>query len=426
MAEEKYNEQDIERVDKLIKENLPKIIDGYTLRQASLNNIGILQYSKPGGYLLQSIIKKQTNIEGYKKDVLYEVVSNTLEEAYLKLKDKLDLNKRVKNDFPRNIVIGFHPNFKVRIEGYDKPIKPFEVYLVLDTNSDAQFFCAVLLEPLHHLPLLITLLNDLKNKIKNKTLLNLSGEGFNYQDFDLPRKIHIYNYDFKSKKEDIRKILKNNRWNVQFKDKYYFKKQENNSNIPQKIILCEGKNVELFNNLMIPEILFSSEHNSGTIFHNIKTKIRYAIRDKDYLITEEINRLQKKFPKYYILKYYCIENYLYHPDNIQELGLSEFYKDQYILNIIEQKNDIIDDVIFDIKTIRKSYKELTENHINTVKDSLKILVRELRSNDFEEFYQHFDMKQKFKRGSIQHLNLNDKKLAKTEWFKNKIMQIINM
>src|SRR5690606_15279902 len=137
------------------------------------------------------------------------------------------------------------------------------------------------------------------------------------------------------------------------------------------------------NNLNIENIMFSMEHNSVSIFQNIKTKKINALRDKDYLLKEEITRLKKVFPKYYILDYYCIENYLYHPDNLEELDLRKFDKSLYIQDITNQKdlNKLL--IISNFKGIRKGYKELTENHIKEVKDYDKEFINDLSSNVFE-------------------------------------------
>ena len=51
---------EIDRVNRLIDENLPKSIDGYTLRRAILpNGAAVIQYSKSGSYLVQSIPKNK-------------------------------------------------------------------------------------------------------------------------------------------------------------------------------------------------------------------------------------------------------------------------------------------------------------------------------------------------------------------------------
>ncbi len=82
---------EIDRVNRLIDENLPKSIDGYTLRRAILNNVAVIQYSKSGSYLVQSIPKTKIEIEDYKKNVLHNVVTNSLEKSYLIIKKKLGL-----------------------------------------------------------------------------------------------------------------------------------------------------------------------------------------------------------------------------------------------------------------------------------------------------------------------------------------------
>jgi len=423
MKEDGNLEKEMERIDQLIDENLPRSIKGFQLRRASTDNYAVLTYSKDGNYLLKFMRPKEYDLEHYSKNVLYDVISDKLENAYLILKDKIDLNNRVLTDFPKYIRLAFNPSFEIKSGENKLPIKRFELYLVLDVNSDSQFFCAVITDP-NDLNLLVPVVNEMKQRIKNKTLINLTGEDYNYFDFNLPKKIHIYNNDFGNNKDSIRQFFKTKGWNVAFKDKYHFKKQDQLDVDSRKIILCEGKNEEIFNDLKLPNILFSSEHNSYSIFQNVKTNEKYAIRDKDYLLRYEVSKLKMKFPKYYILDYYCVENYLYHPENVSDYIGNSFDKDTYIKDIVNQKDIFLDEIISEIKLIRKGYKELSENHINESSDSIKTLIKELRSVDFETFYQHFDMKKKYKRDILNPHNLNEKKLSKTEWFRDKINNII--
>lgn len=300
----------------------------------------------------------------------------------------------------------------------------FEVYLVLDTNSDSQFFCIVSINPQFDSIHILPVINGLKNKIKEKDFIILSGDdgNFEYSSFDLPRIVHLYSYDFKQTKEEIRIFFASKGWKVKLKDKYHFEKEKSESQ--ERIILCEGKNYKILNFIKIPNVVFSEEHNSVSIFQNVKTRVKYCLRDKDYLIDEEIKRLKQIFPKYYILKYYCIENYLYHPDNIEELRLPNFDKNEYVKNLIDYKNSKLFEIISEIKLIRTGYKEITENHINKVKDANTILINELQSNDFDVFYKHLDMKN-YKKDFLQQFHLTSLKLVNTEWFKNQIISIIN-
>lgn len=423
MKENNSIENEEKRVNQLIDENLPPSISGFQLRRFSSDKYAILTYSKDGNYLLKLERQKEYNLEHYAANVLYDVVSDTLEKACYILKDKIALNNRVVIDFPKNIRLGFTPTFELKSVEKKLPIKKFELYLVLDVNSDSQFFCAVIQDP-NDLSLLVPVVNQMKQLIKNKTFINLTGEDYNYHDFNLPKKIHIYNNDFGKNKESIRQFFIKNGWNVAFKDEYHFKKQDKMDLDSRKIILCEGKNEEIFNDLKLPNILFSSEHNSYSIFQNVKTKKKYAIRDKDYLLSDEVSKLKNKFSKYYILNYYCIENYLYHPDNVNEYIGNTFDKESYIKDIIIQKDNAIDEIKSEFTLIRTNYKELSENHIKKSNDPINTLINELRSEDFEAFYQHFDMKKKYKRNFLNPFNLNEKKLSKTEWFRDKISKLI--
>jgi hypothetical protein len=88
-------------------------------------------------------------------------------------------------------------------------------------------------------------------------------------------------------------------------------------------------------------LFFFPERDSSSVFVKTKTKLGYyGLRDRDYLLDTEIERIRKKYPNYFILNYYCFENYLYHPDNIEELNISAFDKKEYIEEIIKQKNEV--------------------------------------------------------------------------------------
>ena len=412
----------------IIEDNLPKEIDGFARRIGVFNNFSTIIYSKDGSFLGNHLTgnitrnNENTPLEYFAKSVLYEVTGKSLEESYNKIKDKLDLNRKVKEDFSKHIMFGFTPNFEYSDGIHKHFLKLFEIYLVLDLNSDSQFFCIVSINPSFDSPYILPIIRDLKKQIEERKFIKLSGEDFDYEDFNLPRTVHLYSYDFDQKKDEIRKIFKKYGWNVKFKDKYEFERQANLKK--EKTILCEGKNYKILNSLKIPNVVFSEEHNSVSIFQNIKTRKRYCLRDKDFLLDEEIRRLRQVFPKYYILEYYCLENYLYHPENIEELKLINFSKQEYIKNIIVNKNNCIFDIISNFKLIRKGYKELTEPHINKVKNADSILINELQSNEFEVFYKHFDMKS-YKKNFLERYNLNDTKLAGTNWVKNRINKIIN-
>jgi hypothetical protein len=92
--------------------------------------------------------------------------------------------------------------------------------------------------------------------------------------------------------------------------------------------------------------------------------------------------------------------------------------------IAAQKNMNLEEILNNFNKTRKSYTELTENHIKPVDGAYELFKSEITSDKFEEFYQHFDMKSKFKKSILQKYSLNTKKLSSTSWFKQQIVSLI--
>lgn len=404
-----------------IENNLPLEIDGFQRCIVTIGTLNTIIYTKSVKYGFKNI--KTTNSELYdeneiNKNVLYEVKSNDLQICYQKMNEKIFLNNKVKKDFPNNEILGFTTNLVIYENGFKTFYKSYEIYIVLDTNSDSQFFVAVSVNPIFDCGYIIETISKLKKQFIDGSLIKLSNDEFNYSDFNPPKVIHFYSFSFLDKKQELREQFRKRGWNVKYRDNLLFEKEKSRKN--ERIILCEGKNYKILNSIKIPNVVFSEEHNCVSIFQNVKTRAKYCLRDKDYLIDDEVLRLKRKFPKYYILEYYCIENFLYHPDNIEELNLKEFDKKAYIENIIQQKNELLKEIISEIESIRNGYLELRENHIKKVDNNIEILKSELKSDDLQIFYKHFDMKKKYKRDILMRYNLNPNKLSNTNWFKNKI------
>jgi len=416
-----------ELIEKINRE-LPEEIDGFKRRIGVFDNFSNLIYSKDGSYLGNHLTgninrdNETTPLEHFAKNVLYDVLGKDLEDAFQKMKEKLELNERVKNEFSKNIMFGFNPNFKQSVREKTHFLKLFEIYLVLDLNSDSQFFCIVSINPIFDINYILPIANALKKQIEDHSFIKLSGDDFDYYDFNLPRTIHIYAYDFGQRKEEIRTFFNKHGWNIKVKDKYFFEKQDKLNK--ERIILCEGKNCKILNSIKLPNVVFTEEHNSYSIFQNAKAG-NYCLRDKDYLLDEEVKRLKKVFPNYFILNYYCIENYLYHPENIEELKISNFHKKEYIDDIIKSKNECFLEIVANFKLTRNSYKELSENHIKKVQNADSLMIEELKSDEFEVFYKHFDMKKMYNKKFLEKLNLNESILSGTQWFKSKIISILN-
>lgn len=192
----------------------------------------------------------------------------------------------------------------------------------------------------------------------------------------------------------------------------------------KEIVLCENQNDQFYNLLNLDNKLFIGVKDKNSVFMNIKNDPRYhGLMDRDFLMDKEIEKAKKKYPHLFILKYYCFENYLYHPDNIAEI-VEDFDTEAYRQEILRQKEDKKLKIISNYKSDRSSYKILNEpDSVKEKKD--ESIIDSLSSNDFDVFYKFFSMKEKsFNREYIASYNLKKETLASTQWFRTQISELL--
>lgn len=192
----------------------------------------------------------------------------------------------------------------------------------------------------------------------------------------------------------------------------------------KKLVVCENQNDEYCNLLGLPDTIFVGVNNSRDVFLHVKRDNSYtSLRDRDFLSDTEIERIQHRFPQHRILKYYAFENYLYHPDNIEEVNPTEFDKDSYIMEITKQKNNQLLYILTKLVSSRQNYEEFKTDEKLKDKDTNSI-VDDFKSDDFERFYKYFDMKNQFNKNILAPLNLHKQDLVKTNWFKGQIAGLL--
>jgi hypothetical protein len=410
---------------------IPQEIRGCHLRVANIQSVIRYMYSTDGSFLIPAVFELEDigkeefkeYLKNYSERVEYELdcPAEILDD---KMKEKLFLNEQVVSEYDK--VLGFDTTQILNHNNQIIVSKLFESYAIIDYNSNSVFFVVVTIFPERDAPFILQYINEVKRKF------TLQGIGIHFvepecdtKELIISNKLHLFSFSANQCIENIRTFFKKDGWRIRLVDEEYFvKKEEAKEKINNQIILCEGKNKLLFNSLKIPNVIFSDEHNSYSIFQNAKTMQRRCIRDKDFLTLEEAFKLMKKIPKYYILDFYCIENYLYHPENIYEYLNGQFNIAEYQENILHQKNKILHLIIPKIATARKSYLELKENHIIPTKEGDLIISEELKSKEFCSYYKHFDMKS-FNKSYLNKYNLSDKKLASTEWLKIRIAALID-
>lgn len=194
-----------------------------------------------------------------------------------------------------------------------------------------------------------------------------------------------------------------------------------------RTIVCENLNAGILSSLSLKNLLFYPERDSSTVFMQVKTRPHlFGLRDRDFLMDSEIEKLKKLYPNYFILDYYCFENYLLHPDNIESMRLDGFSKVDYIIDIKKQKNNNKARIISNYKRSRDSYAEFkVEKEKIRSKDEEEV-ISYLESDTLEIFYKAFSMKDQYDKGYISKYGLKHSELANTSWFKNKISKLLEI
>ncbi len=192
----------------------------------------------------------------------------------------------------------------------------------------------------------------------------------------------------------------------------------------QKIIYCENKNDEYYQLLGFEKKVFVGVRDASEVFLLTKNQPKFfGLRDRDYLTDLEIKKIRKEFSNLFILRYYCFENYLYHPENLKEISPEGFNYQDYLKDLITQKNQKLTKILLRLRESRKNYKELGEAGIDWREDE-ELIADKLSSNELEDFYPYFDMKKMFVRQYLEKFGLSTEKLVRTQWFKNQIEKIL--
>ncbi len=191
-----------------------------------------------------------------------------------------------------------------------------------------------------------------------------------------------------------------------------------------KLVVVENQNDEYFNAALGQEgYLFLPANNNREVFLTIKSdKDKLGLRDRDYLRTDEIEKIKLKLPNLKILPFSTFENYIYHPDNIAELKLSHFDRNIYLAEIIKQKKEKLIEIVSEIGTSRNHYIEFKDCIVND--GNMKPITDLLESDRFEDFYPYFNMKKYFNKKYLAQFNCSLIELSKTAWFKNEILKTI--
>ena len=198
------------------------------------------------------------------------------------------------------------------------------------------------------------------------------------------------------------------------------------------IIFSENKDTVYFNELGLENIVFFRGNDKRDVFHKTLNMGEHymGLVDRDYLTDQEIANIEATYSNLRILRYYSIENYLFHPENLKayyEQQGKALNEQEYSEKIQSCKEAVRENIILRIQESRKAYPYFRdkkhENQRDKMMENADKIVEMLQSDDFETFYKVLPMKD-YCTQLEERQNLYKRELAKTDWFKKQIEAIV--
>jgi len=204
------------------------------------------------------------------------------------------------------------------------------------------------------------------------------------------------------------------------------------------VYFVENKDAAYYASIGIPNTIFVSDNNRNNVYHKVRTTDLKGIIDRDFLSDDDIAEVEKQYPKLKVLRYYSLENYLYHPDNIEEYHLNNqtpFDRAAYVNQLTGEKNKCKADIKRTIGLTRTTYpffgeppfnNTLLQNRFKNNQENFKqsaAIEGYLDSNDLETYYKALPMKS-YCTHLPQRQNIPKSDLSKTRWFNNRIQDLL--
>lgn len=198
------------------------------------------------------------------------------------------------------------------------------------------------------------------------------------------------------------------------------------------IYFSEQTDTPIYNDLGLENTFFFDGKDKHGCFYKAQNLGLNALVDRDYLLDSEVADLQGQYPFLRFTPYYSIENLLYHPDNLEEYAQTNqkpFDKEAYKEKLLAARNEAEVAILTGMARARDGYPFYKENGVETKLkafksgDRVSAVGSQLKSTEFEAFYKVFPMKDYAKDLPERQLGFK-KELAKTSWFKAKIMEAL--
>jgi energy-coupling factor transporter ATP-binding protein EcfA2 len=158
----------------------------------------------------------------------------------------------------------------------------------------------------------------------------------------------------------------------------------------RRIVFVEGKtDIGAFNSIG-GDVIFLPAGNKNEAFFKARGANMLCLIDGDLLTNDDKLGLRKLYPFVRFLPTYCLENELYHPDNIAELAARQsrdFDREAYVGAWVSEMGRVRNERLAKVRSTRSSYKSMfieIEKPPFAERDAQ--VVADLNSEDFETFY----------------------------------------
>ena len=148
--------------------------------------------------------------------------------------------------------------------------------------------------------------------------------------------------------------------------------------------------------------------------------------DRDFLGSDEIEELRREHPNLFMLGYYSLESYLYHPLNLAAVSPPGFDETAYRGLLQARMVEVRDRLLMSLERSRNSYEVLKTLPKETKAHALEEIAAATASGDFETFYPFLDMKNQRPGEYLAPFNLQRLDLARTDWMRNAMAAVLGV
>ena len=193
----------------------------------------------------------------------------------------------------------------------------------------------------------------------------------------------------------------------------------------RRLIICENKDARLYNAMDLPQLLFIGARDKNSIAIQSRGSQEYhGLIDRDFLGAEEITEIGRRQANLHVLRYYALQNYLYHPENIAELDPTGYDESAYRTALKNQMATVRDRLLVNLHSSRRSYEIIQELSKELKRQAIQEIEQATASNDFDTFYRFLDMKKNRPTAYLEGFNLRPIDLASTRWMRDAIVGLV--